>query len=178
MLSNKKSTNNTDADKENEKEIDKYENLKLFISGIIGILLILIIFLPFIYNAFWCSDTLTSKIFGNLFLYLTIIPLSFIGIGLMFYIHPGCIALLYLAYYSLICWKWCNSRWMFIIILLLYLVYFFFMLKAKDFINTFASFMDTVGIDTESIDTESVDTESIDTDNGKNNKKKNNNNNK
>ena len=169
---NKETTKETTKEnsKENNEEIDENENIKLLVSAVVGILLIVIIFAPFIYNAFFCSESLSSKITGCVLLYLTILPLSFIGIGLMFIMHPIFIALLYVGYYSIIYWKWCNSKWMFILLLLMYLVYFYFIMKTKNFVQMIFEFADNMNID---INTD-MNLDNI----GKNNKKKNNNNNK
>ena len=132
---------------ESQKEQGKYDKLKIYVSGFVGFLLIAILFFPFIYNGFFCSESLGSRITGNILLYLTVIPMSFLGVGLMFVMHPVLIALIYMAYYSLICWKWCSSRWMFVALLLMYLIYFFFMMKAKNFVAMIFDFADNIGVD-------------------------------
>jgi len=135
------------ADKLAEKQVDKYTDLKMCISGMVCILLVGLIFFPFIYNRYFCSESLGSKIIGNLSLYLTIVPLSCIGIGLMFYIHPFLIGIIYFIYYGLIGWKWCSSRWLFVILFIQYLFYFFLMIKAKKVANMFLNISDDLNVD-------------------------------
>ena len=137
-------------EKQEEKPVqkkDKYADLKLCISALVCFLLIGLIFFPFIHNGFFCTDALSSKIVGNVLLYLTILPLSLIGLGLMFYIHPTIIAFIYLIYYGLICWSWCHSRWMFVILSVLYIPYFYLMIKAKDIYRMFMNIADELNVD-------------------------------
>jgi len=134
-------------DKQVEKPVDKYADLKMCISGLVCVLLVGLIFFPFIYNRFFCSESLGSKIIGNVSLYLTIVPLSCIGIGLMFYMHPFLIGLIYFIYYGLIGWKWCSSRWLFVILFIQYLLYFYLMIKAKNVANMFLNISDDLNVD-------------------------------
>ena len=138
---------NKDKKKEKITKEDTNDNLKIIISGLVGFLLIGFLFFPFIHNGYFCTDSLSSKIVGNILLYLTILPLSFIGIGLMFYIHPLIVAVFYFIYYSLICWKWCHSRWMFVIILLLYLPYFYLLIKVKSIYRILLGLTNDLNID-------------------------------
>ena len=134
-------------EKQEEKPVDKYTDLKMCISGIVCVLLVGLIFFPFIYNGFFCSESLGSKIIGNLSLYLTMVPLSCAGIGLMFYMHPFLIGIIYFIYYALIGWKWCSSRWLFVILFIQYLFYFYLMIKAKNVVKMFLNFSDGINVD-------------------------------
>ena len=136
----------TEDVEETNKIFQLNDNLKLIISCSIGILLILILIFPFIYNRYFCSDSLSSKIVGNASLYITILPASLLAIGLVFVMHPLFIALIYFGYYSLIAWFWCSSRWMFVVLLLMYLLFFFFMMKAKDTLKSLSDFTDSISI--------------------------------
>ena len=157
-----------------EKPVDKYADLKMCISGMVCILLVGLIFFPFIYNRFFCSDSIGSKIIGNMALYLTIVPLSCIGIGLMFYMHPFLIAIIYFIYYALIGWKWCSSRWLFVILFIQYVIYFYFMIKAKNVAGVFLNMSDELNVDDiinkVNIDKVNIDKVNIDKKNDNSNK--------
>jgi len=117
--------------------IKRYSIFRENVSLIVGLILLSIIISPLIYGRYLCrTDSTLNIISGYTSLFLTVIPLFIFGLGLILVTNTWYIALGYLLYYYLIFCNWCHSYIPFIIILIIFAVYFFYLLKARELVNT------------------------------------------
>ena len=117
--------------------LKRYSIFREHISLVVGILLIISVISPLIYGRFFCrTDSTLNIVSGYFSLFLTVIPLFIFGLGLMLVTNTWYIALGYLLYYYLIFCNWCHSYIPFIIILIIFAVYFFYLLKARELVDT------------------------------------------
>lgn len=123
-------------------------------SGIIGLILVLLPFAPFVLNYNICeSDSVDLNVLLVISLFLSVIPVSGISVLMGVLMSPTFIMLFVAIYYGLLYYFWCGNPYYFIGILIYYVIYFYLYniihTSISSLVKSFGKMQDTMNVNNE-----------------------------